>query len=284
MKISVAICTYNGEKFIEQQLQSILNQTLRVDEIVISDDNSDDKTIEILEQYKFLYPDIISINRNDLNVGTIRNFEIVISHTTGDFIFLSDQDDIWLPKKVETTIKTFDNNSELILLFSNGELITEAGEMICDTLWNQWGFDESTKIKWNNNQFAFRELLRNNNKVTGATIAFKSELKKFILPIRIPIDYWHDAWFALHSAGLNKLGYIDECLIYYRIHPFQQVGILQQDRIVPQSNLVSQFISFKIFKNEMVLKYPKQFSVNEFLCEYIYSIYLRVIFFFHKKK
>lgn len=100
MKLSVALCTYNGESFLQQQLDSILQQELSVDEIVICDDGSTDRTISIIESYKqrYHYPTFI-LEQNKKNKGVRKNFEYAISLCSGDIIFLSDQDDVWQCEK-----------------------------------------------------------------------------------------------------------------------------------------------------------------------------------------
>jgi glycosyltransferase involved in cell wall biosynthesis len=95
MKVSIALCTYNGEQYICNQLNSILNQSFPVNEIIVCDDASTDATIQILEDYKARFPGVITIYKNSINKGTIRNFENAITLTRGEIIFLSDQDDIW---------------------------------------------------------------------------------------------------------------------------------------------------------------------------------------------
>ena len=113
MKLSVALCTYNGEKYIKEQLESILNQTVAIDEIIICDDRSNDKTTAIIEQFQAEYPDKISLHKNHANLGSTKNFEKSISICTGDYIFLSDQDDIWKANKVEKIIQYFLLNHQL---------------------------------------------------------------------------------------------------------------------------------------------------------------------------
>ena len=99
------MCTYNGEKYIKEQLESILNQTIAIDEIIICDDGSNDKTIQIIEEIQLEYPNKISLYKNQVNLGSNKNFEKAITICSGDYIFLSDQDDIWKNNKVEKIIK-----------------------------------------------------------------------------------------------------------------------------------------------------------------------------------
>jgi glycosyltransferase involved in cell wall biosynthesis len=225
MKLSVALCTYNGEKFIREQLESILQQRVKVHEIVVCDDASTDNTIQIVDAISRRNLGIISVYYNNNNVGAIKNFEKSISLTTGDFIFLADQDDIWRPDKTEKMISKFGQESRALLVFSNGELIDESGLKIGSTLWDEWGFTEETRNRWRNNESAFEDLLVNRNKVTGATVALRRRLKDLSLPIDVPEDYWHDAFLSLNASALDGLFFIEECLIDYRIHKSQQVGI-----------------------------------------------------------
>ena len=105
--ISVAIAAYNGEEFISAQLDSISAQTVKVTEIVICDDNSTDKTWDIVQSYREKYPELFKIFRNDKNSGCSGNFEKALSHCTGDIIFLADQDDVWQKNKVEKMLQPF---------------------------------------------------------------------------------------------------------------------------------------------------------------------------------
>jgi len=228
MKISVALCTYNGEKFLREQLNSILNQTCNVNEIIICDDNSSDETITIIQSFQDQFPDIICLHQNIPGLGTIKNFEKAISLTTGDLIFLSDQDDIWSSEKVEKMSQNFNENQRCLLLFSNGSLIDENGDEIKSTLWDKWGFDENLKSIWSDNKMAFKFLVEGVNKITGATVCFHKSLKKTISPIDLPLNYWHDGWLGTNAAALNGLFFIDETLIKYRIHNNQQVGIYEK--------------------------------------------------------
>ena len=107
MKLSVALCTFNGEIFLKEQLDSILNQSINIDEIIVCDDQSTDNTKQILESYKKDNPDLFKIYYNEKNLRSNKNFEKAIKLTSGDYIFLSDQDDIWKENKVEETLAVF---------------------------------------------------------------------------------------------------------------------------------------------------------------------------------
>ncbi|MCM4161405.1 glycosyltransferase family 2 protein [Antarcticibacterium flavum] len=225
MILSVALCTCNGEMFLREQLNSILDQTLPVDEIVICDDASSDNTQGLLASYQQKYPYIIKLHFNERSLGTIKNFEKAISLTNGQLIFLSDQDDIWSKNKVSVMSSFFNKHEDCKLLFTNGLLIDEKSNSLNTTLWDKWGFQKPKRQSWKNNNNAFNDLLNNDNKITGATICFHKSLKKYVLPIEVPLGYWHDAWLGLHASAQKGLYFFDKNLIKYRIHQGQQIGI-----------------------------------------------------------
>ncbi len=268
--ISVALCTYNGEKYIEEQLNSILYQTLPVDEIVICDDGSIDNTLEILNQYRNKDARI-KVFSNIKNLGLVKNFEKAIRLTSGDFIFLSDQDDVWKEDKVEVMINFFQKKPDCLMLFTNGTLIDERNNCLGSTLWDKWGFNEEVKKSWLNNQNAFLDLIKNYNKVTGATLAFKKELKTVILPITVPRLYWHDTWIAINAAYLNGLYFLEENTINYRTHNKQQIGINVDNQTVDRNS-----ISETKFKKILTNRFP-EFSKNVALIPGKKKLHKRII-------
>jgi len=278
--ISIALCTCNGEKYIEQQLNSILEQTIKPDEIVVCDDGSTDKTIDILSSLSKKNPGLFKIVVNNENVGTIRNFEKAISATTGDYIFLSDQDDIWYSDKIEKMMFVFIKHPKVLLIFSNGDLIDENGADLGSTLWAKWNFGNEVRERWKNNKLAFKDLLAGDNKVTGATVAFKNGLKNKSLPINVPIGYWHDAWLSLHAAANNGLYYIEESLIQYRIHSNQQIGLPESNR--PSNDKVNfcKVVTYEEFYSQIRRNYPKKFKKNK-LKSFCVRIYKWLRFFFN---
>ena len=223
MKVSVALCTYNGERFLKTQLESILNQTKSVDEIVICDDGSTDATTEIVEEFIKQYPTIIKFHINASNLKVNKNFEKAITLTTGDYIFLSDQDDIWNPEKVEKIIAIFENNQKIEGVFSNATIIDQEGKIVTGiTLWDAVNFNEKEFTKPIN---LFKLISSYRNMVTGATLCFKRQIKDLILPIPFHSSFFHDEWIAMVLAKRESLFYSKENLISYRTHESQQVGV-----------------------------------------------------------
>ena len=254
--ISVALCTYNGEKYIRQQLDSILNQTMPVDEIVVHDDCSIDSTNSILEDYSKRFPQI-KYTRNSYNHGFVKNFEEALNECQGDFIFFSDQDDLWMKDKVEISVQYL-IESGMYGVFSDGLLIDHNNCNTGETLFSKLQLPLLIK-EGLLDKFDFEILCLNGNYVTGATLAIVKEAKQLVLPF--PFKYvYHDMWIALRLSSIRKLGRIDQPLISYRIHNDQECGL----EGVPK-NKESLLKCFHGYGNLNFLIHERRFSV--------YSIY-----------
>jgi glycosyltransferase involved in cell wall biosynthesis len=218
MKISIALCTYNGEKFLSEQLESFIKQSRLPDELIICDDLSKDATIEIIEDFATKAPFEVKLFRNEKNLGSTKNFEKAISLCTGDVIFLSDQDDLWFPEKIEKIEQVFQENSDVGLVFSNAEIIDEKGKTLHQNLLSlTFGKEER--------QRDFFETLVRQNVITGAAMAFRSEFRKDFMPIPNDLVMIHDGWISLVIASKSKVYLLDENLIKYRKHENQQIGV-----------------------------------------------------------
>ncbi len=222
MKISVALCTYNGEKYIKEQLDSILNQTTRVDEIVICDDRSTDNTMDIVKQYENKYPDIFRIFINEQTLKSVKNFEKAIFLCTGEITFLSDQDDFWYPEKVSVMMESFLAQPNMKAFCSNGFLMDENSEIIADHF-TKWDVYEKYSAE-NPHHDTFNFLIQKGNFSTGATMAINTDFAKSTFPIPEVQDFHHDEWITLLATVEGKMGFINQKLINYRVHSSQQVG------------------------------------------------------------
>lgn len=221
MTTSVAMCTYNGEKFLHEQINSILSQTKPVDEIIICDDGSTDSTISILMEYKNRYPNIFKIYQNEKNLRSVKNFEKAISLCNNEIIFLSDQDDIWLPEKVEEYLIFFNENPEIDVLCSNGFAIDEDGNQIdVITIWDVIKFLKERKQNIN----FYRIISYIGNIATGASMAIRKKIILNTLPFPEIKDFYHDEWLALISSSKEKFFLLDDKHFKYRKHSSQQVG------------------------------------------------------------
>ena len=203
MKVSVAMATYNGEKYLEQQIDSILSQLNNEDELIISDDHSSDRTLSIIETYMNTDPRV-KLFMNDES-GVTSNFENAIKRTQNDIIFLSDQDDIWKPEKVSTVKSYYEKNPHIQMIMSD---ITVVDNELTPTIESFYAFRGSRSG-------VIKNIIKNS--YIGCAMSFRKELKAQILPIprNVPM---HDMWIGL-VADLNKAALlIPEKLIYYRRH------------------------------------------------------------------
>lgn len=217
---SVALCSYNGEKYIHQQIDSILNQTHRPSEIVVCDDGSTDRTPEILAEYQKQYPEIFRIHFNEINLRSVKNFEKAISLCSKAIIFLSDQDDIWAENKAEKIVSFLDNHAEIDVVATNGFCIDENGAV--HEKYSLW--DAPVFLKEKGKNIDYFEIILLCNIATGASMAFRAALKPEIIPFPVLKDYHHDEWIALNTARKGRFEFLNDKLFYYRTHQEQQVG------------------------------------------------------------
>lgn len=222
-KVSVALCTYNGAEFLTEQLESIGAQTRLPDELIVNDDCSSDETPRILAQFaaRAAFPVLIEINQK--NLGSTKNFERAIARCSGDLIFLSDQDDVWMPEKIEKTAAKFSESDSIKMVFSNAELVGENLEPLNRHLWEFTFTEEERKTA---RRGMFLEVLLHHDVVTGATMAFRADCRELFMPIPADLpNIIHDGWIALVLALEGEVAHLDERLVRYRQHPRQQLGV-----------------------------------------------------------
>jgi glycosyltransferase involved in cell wall biosynthesis len=222
VKISIAMCTYNGAEFLPAQWESILAQSRKPDEIVVCDDGSSDQTRSLLEKFASESPIPVTLHFNQKNLGSVKNFEQAIRLCTGSIIALSDQDDVWRNDKLQIIEIAFNESANVGLVFSDAEIVDENLNPLGRRMWSEVCFDPY-KQKLIARGRAL-EVLITGWTVTGATMAFRSEFVNLSLPIPDGIAMIHDGWIALTTATVAAVVAIDEPLIKYRQHEKQQIG------------------------------------------------------------
>jgi hypothetical protein len=215
--ISIAMCTYNGARFVGEQLQSIARQTILPAELVICDDASADSTPQILAQFAAATPIPVRLVRNSNTLGCTRNFERAIRLCDGEIIVLADQDDVWKPEKLAAIAEVFAANPGAGYVFSDADIVNENGEPLGFSLWDTVGFDCSGFIP----ACQVARLLQR-NRVTGAAMAFRSVLRTILLPISP--GWGHDYWLALLGSIFSFGVPIPQRLFFYRRHLAQELG------------------------------------------------------------
>jgi glycosyltransferase involved in cell wall biosynthesis len=224
LKISVAMCTFNGAAFLLDQLTSIASQQRQPDELVVYDDCSSDNTLELLRQFSAASPFPVRICLNQERVGSTQNFELAIAACNGEVIALCDQDDIWELNKLEVIERHFLDDPETSLVFTDASLVDEHAAPLGKNLWESLRFDEAAQEQIQSKS-AF-ELLIQRQVVTGATMAFRSSFRDLVLPIPEKIPLIHDGWIALMISLAGKLVPVRSTLIKYRQHEAQQLGAI----------------------------------------------------------
>ena len=199
--ISVAMATYNGEKYIKEQISSILEQLTINDELIISDDGSTDNTLSIIKEY----------NDNRIHLiygpkqGVKQNFANAISNCKGKYIFLSDQDDIWLPNKLERVLQEFEETKCSCVVHDC---------KVFDSETNQTLYESFYKFR-NSKSGIIKNLIKNS--YIGCCMTFDKSLIPHILPIPNDIEM-HDQWIGIISDKYGKTNFISDKLIKYRRH------------------------------------------------------------------
>lgn len=245
-RLSIVMCTYNGAAYLRPQLDSLLAQTLRPDEIVIGDDGSTDASVEILREFRAraeLAGIEVDLRRNAKNLGYVENFTSGLRQASGELLFLCDQDDIWHPDKLARMVEAFDDDPALLLLHSNARLVDAHGESLRCSMFDalQLTVQEKQAIHAG---AAFEVVLRRSF-VTGATAAFRRELIDLALPVAP--EWIHDEWLAAVAAAVGRLDFIDDVLIDYRQHDANQIGARKRtlamkwrDLLLPRGRLLAE--------------------------------------------
>ena len=206
--VSIAIATYNGEKYIAEQLDSIISQTYKNLEIVITDDASIDGTVAIIKEFQKKV-DFIQLFINAVNCGVTKTFEHSFKNCTGEFIAISDQDDTWELNKIEILLKAIENEDAI---YSNSALVDKNGQSLnklFSSLMNLQSYYSGTPFLMG-------------NCVPGHTILMRSDFVKTILPI--PTEIMFDRWISFCSAANNGIKYVDKPLVKYRQHETNTIG------------------------------------------------------------
>lgn len=249
MRTSVAIGTYNGEKYIAEQINSILNQTVKPDEIVISDDDSKDKTLEIVEELLSNSGIDYIINRNKPALKLGKNYDKCFSLCTGDIVFVCDQDNVWKPNYVEEFLKCFEEDKNLVYVFCNGEITDENLNVIKDSFTKEF-------MEMSNAEHLYNAI----NKISfphGHTVAVKKNFLDKILPAK----FYPDEWIADCAFADGNTAHIDKKLIYFRRHSTSSTGAEQKN------NNISPFkgIFQKDFDTHFVWPYHQYMSYKQYI-------------------
>lgn len=217
-QVDILLATYNGEKYLKELIDSILNQTYKNIKLIISDDCSQDNTRKILEEYE-KQDERVAVYYQPQNLGYVKNFEFLLKQVKSNLYMLADQDDVWLPEKIEKSVETLKReNADLV--FGDLEVVDKDLKTIYPS------FNDfmllSRKIKKYIKSYKLNYLY---NCVTGCTVIAKSKFISKLLPIPANSKYFiHDHWLGIMMSIYGKVAYMPEKYIKYRQHGNNQVG------------------------------------------------------------
>jgi len=257
LSISVVIATYNGEKYLREQLDSVFAQTYAILEIIAVDDCSSDATFAILEEYAKRYP-LLKIHRNAENQKHNKTFERGIKMAQGDCVALCDQDDIWAADKLKIMMHAWDPES--FLVHCDSEFIDANGKRL----------DKKISDIKNLESYASPVPFIIGNTVAGHACIFRKELIGFVLPF--PTTIIHDWWLAFVAATIGPVQYVDQPLVRYRQHADNVIGAIkikggkkQKDKLNRLTNIRNRIL---LFHNASRQNSEEKRILKKLICSY----------------
>lgn len=224
VSVSVALCTHNGVRYLEDQLRSILGQSRPIDQLVVADDASTDGTVALVRDLVRNTAGIdVVILPSTTRVGVTANFERAIARCDRDIIVLSDQDDTWRPDRVALAVAAFEDDPGLQLVHGDAAIVDETGRESGMSLFESLRIGDR-EIGEVDAGRAFSVLLRR-NLVTGAATAFRASLRDAAVPF--PASWLHDEWLAIIAAATGRVRTVRDVLIDYRQHGDNVVGVVR---------------------------------------------------------
>jgi hypothetical protein len=220
LRLSIALCTYNGQEYLPAQLDSFLNQTRLPDELVVGDDRSNDATPQILEEFARKAPFPVRVHYNQANLGVYPNFSATIGRADGDVIFYSDQDDFWRPEKLARVERLFLEQPDTGLVMVDADVGDQSLNPLGYALWESLGLttDKQDRLE---SPDGFNETFLTVC-AYGATMAVRGDLRPYFLPV--PPNDGFDRWTGWVVSAMAPVRLIRERLQIYRQHPKQLVG------------------------------------------------------------
>lgn len=244
----MVLATYNGVRFIEEQLDSLATQTRLPDELVVVDDGSLDETVDVLRSFQRTAPFPVELIAPGEHLGTCEAFGEAMRRATGTILAICDQDDRWEPEKLAVMEQRMVGRPDALLAFSDATLIDIEGTPLSRSRWRLAGFGPSQWASMERDVFG--EMMKRQI-VSGCTAAIRAEILPALLPFPSGLHpalptMMYDRWTSLMAAAAAPVITIPERLVQYRIHPAQQIGIpgLELRRLFPQTTLrLGQFVA-----------------------------------------
>jgi hypothetical protein len=237
MKISIAMAIYNGAKYLQEQLDSFAAQTLLPDELIVCDDGSTDRSVEIIETFSRTVAFSVQVYRNETRLGYAANFDRAMALCKGDIVFLSDQDDYWFANKIEAVYAIFESRSDVWVVVNDAEITDESLDPTGLTILGQ----------------IHSAGLNADHLISGCCSAYRNTILPALLPVPAA-THSHDGWLHLFGLSLTCREITTQCLQYYRRHGDNTSGYITSSTL-PAS-------AFKLFRNSLAAKNLQQNPVQ----------------------
>jgi glycosyltransferase involved in cell wall biosynthesis len=220
--ITILLATYNGESYLQEQLESLMKQSYQSWTLMIHDDNSTDNTITIIQEYKKRYPDKITFIDDTISFGSASaNFNFLLEQCQADYIMFCDQDDIWLPHKIEVTLQKMKQLGNIhghvkpLMVFSDLTIVDKNLNTLSESMWKNQNLDPDII-------YTLYSILAL-NVVTGCTVMLNKKATELVSPMP-KSDIVHDHWIAVNMTKYGYASYVKEPLILYRQHSNNVLG------------------------------------------------------------
>lgn len=278
--IDILLSTYNGYLYLNEQIDSIINQSYNCWRLLIRDDGSTDRTIDIIQKYRQIHPSKFYILRSQGQIGACQSFAELLKKSTADYVMFCDQDDVWLPDKIELTFKKMESlernhPNRPVLVHTDLYVVERTLKNISNSMWSYANFDITTE----------KELYKiaSQNIVTGCTMMINKSAKRVSLPI--PMEaVMHDWWIAINVCKYGVIGHVDKQTILYRQHSNNCLGTKNKNKkyYAKKSLQILTFIKQNIDKYRMLRKLRFNIKIGTLLKNTIATL-LKSILIGHRK-
>lgn len=214
ISVSVILATYNGERYLSEQLRSLAKQSYLPSELIIVDDGSTDQTLSIVYEFVKAAPFCVRVFEGKTGLGPTKNFERGMEAAKGDIVFFCDQDDMWFPHKIRRMVMAF--RPSVYQVFCNADLVSYDLKMSGETLWKRLSFECGG---FDTERDLFQRTI-----AFGMSMAYRNDEVARELLFPIPIPFGHDNWAAMIMAALGETAFVNESLVLYRQHDAQVSG------------------------------------------------------------
>jgi glycosyltransferase involved in cell wall biosynthesis len=273
--VSVAMAVYNGEAYLDSQIESILDQSRAIFELIIADDNSSDQSVEVAQRWA--QKDArVKVVRNQKNVGLVKNFLKALQHARGDLVCFSDQDDVWRKEKIATLASLLLKDPGNMLACSDLEICDEHLKTTHKSFWREAG------IKARSGRIGELALLR--NIIPGCSMMFRKEVRDLLVAVPAESSLMHDHLAFICASSLGGILYSKEPLVQYRQHSRNTIGAfhpsqwdrkLFEERLTREIGILRPLLSFNLEKIERFLNPRSQENVLSRLEFIRYALFLR---------